>query len=123
MKDDENKKVFGKFKDETNKLPKTESVALNPKCYSVTHLKNDDTFKNTKKSKGVSKYVAKHPITHDTYMDTMKANEMLSRDVVSLRSKDYMIRTIKNTNNVVNSFYDKMQLTNAIECKQFGYEQ
>ena len=74
MKDDENKKVFGQFKDETNKLPKTESVALNPKCYSFTHLKNDDTFKNTKKSKGVSKYVAKHPITHDTYMDTMKAN-------------------------------------------------
>ena len=115
--------MFGKFKDETNKLPKTESVALNPTCYSVTHLKNDDTFKNTKKSKGVSKYVAKHPITHDTYMDTMKANEQLSRDVVSLRSKDHMIRTIKNTNNVVNSFYDKMQLTNAIECKQFGYEQ
>jgi hypothetical protein len=53
----------------------------------------------------------------------MKVNEQLSRDVVSLRSKDHMIRTIKNTNNVVNSFYDKMQLTNAIECKQFGYEQ
>ena len=53
-------------------------------------------------------------------MDTMKANEQLSRDVVSLRSKDHMIRTIKNTNNVVNSFYDKMQLINAIDCEPFG---
>ena len=123
MKDNENKTVFRKFKDETNSLPKTEFVALNPNSYSFKHLKNDDTIINTKNSKGFSKYVVKYQITQDPYMDTMKRNERLSRDVVSLRSKDHMIRTIKNTIIAVNSFYDKMQLINAIDGIHFGFKQ
>ena len=59
MKDDENKKVFGTFTDETNSLLRTGFVALNPKCYSFKHLKKDDTTNGTKKSKCVSKYVVK----------------------------------------------------------------
>ena len=55
LKDDQNTIVIGKLKDETNMLPITEFVAMNPNCYSVNHLKHNDTIKNTKKSKGVSK--------------------------------------------------------------------
>ena len=116
-------RVIGKIKDETNNLPKTEFVALNPKCYSFNHLKKDTTIKHTKKSTGVSKSVVKHQITHDNYMDTMNKNEQVCRDVVSLRSKDHMIRTIKNAKSALNSFYDKMRLTNAIDCEPFGYKQ
>ena len=123
MKDNEDKTVIGKFKDETNSLPITEFVALNPKCYSFKHLKKDDTLKNTKKATGVSKDVVNHQITHDNYMDTMKTNEQLRRAVVSLRSKDHMIRTIKNPKIALNSFYDKMQLINTIDCEPFGYKQ
>ena len=53
LKDDANTKVIGQFKDETNILPITEFVALNPKCYSLKHLKKDDTINNTNESKGV----------------------------------------------------------------------
>ena len=53
LKEHENYNVFGKFKVETNKLPITEFVALNPKCYSFKHLKKDNTVNNTKTSKGV----------------------------------------------------------------------
>ena len=112
---------MGKVKDETNSLPITEFVALNPKCYSFNHLKKDDTLKNTKKAKGVSKNVVKYQITHDSYMDTMTNNEQLSRDVVSLRSNDHMIRTIKNPKIALSNFYNKMQLINAIDCMPFGY--
>ena len=56
-------------------------------------------------------------------MDTMKTNEQLSRDVVSLTSKDRMIRTIKKPKMIVDSVYDKMQLINVIECVPFGYKQ
>ena len=55
LKDDVNTKVVGKFKDETNSLPITEIVALNPKCYSFNNVQKDDTLKNTKKAKGVFK--------------------------------------------------------------------
>ena len=74
-------------------------------------------------SYGVEKYVVKHQITHDSYMDTMNTNEQLSRDVVSLRCKDYMVGAIKNPKNVLNSFYDKMHLINVIGCEPFGYKQ
>ena len=64
-----------------------------------------------------------HHISHDSYMDTMNKNEQLSRHVVSVRSKDHMRRTIKNPKIVLNSFYDKMRLINAIDCEPFGYKQ
>ena len=59
LKDDENNKVIGKFIDETNSFPKTESVALNPKCYSFKHLKKDDTINNPKKSQRCFKILGK----------------------------------------------------------------
>ena len=37
LKDDGNKKVLGKFKDEMNSLLKKEITALNPKVYSIVH--------------------------------------------------------------------------------------
>ena len=53
LKDDGNKNVIGKFKDETNSLPITAFAALNQNCFSTNHLKNNNTIKHTKKSKGV----------------------------------------------------------------------
>ena len=37
LKDDGNKKVLGKFKDEMNSLIIKEFTALNPKVYSINH--------------------------------------------------------------------------------------
>ena len=101
LKDDENTKVVGKFKDETNSLPKTESVALNPKCYSFKHLKKDVTINNKKNSKMCffSNDLVKDQITHDNIMDSMKMNEQLSRDAVSLRSKDHVFKNYQESAN------------------------
>ena len=123
LKDNANDKVIGKFKDVTKRLPITEFVVLNPKCYPFNHFKKDDTLKNTKKAKRCFKDVVKHQLTHDNYMDTMTTNEQLRRDVVSLRSKDHALRTIKNPKIALNSSYDKMKLIDAIECEPFGYTQ
>ena len=61
LKDSTNKKVIGKFKDETNSYPIEEFVALNPKAYSFTHQQYIDKEGNqhdkVKKLKGVSKTV------------------------------------------------------------------
>ena len=69
------------------------------------------------------KNVVKQQITHDNYMDTMNKNEQSSLDVVSLRSKDHMIRTIKTPKIDLNSFYEKMQFIYAIVCETFCYTQ
>jgi alpha-N-acetylglucosamine transferase len=57
MKDTENKKKIGKFKDELHSLPMKEFLALNPKVYSMIHNEFDKENqeiilnKNTKKLK------------------------------------------------------------------------
>ena len=58
LKDNTHKNVIWKFKDETNSIPITEFVAVNPKCYSYNHLTKDDVIEHAQTSKGVSKYVA-----------------------------------------------------------------
>ena len=70
-------------------MPITEFVALTANCYFINHLKINETIKNTNKSKGASKDVAKHQRTNDNYMDTMTYNGQVSRDVVSLRSNHH----------------------------------
>ena len=63
LKDSTNKKVIGKFKDETHSYAIEEFVALNPKAYSFTHQQYIDKEGNqhdkVKKLKGVSKTVVK----------------------------------------------------------------
>ena len=47
LKDNEHKKVIGKSKDETNSLPISECVALNPNCYYFNHLTKYEVIQNT----------------------------------------------------------------------------
>ena len=62
IKNDDNKKVEGKFKDELRSLPMKEWTALNPKVYSFINVSHKDFEKgkdNFKKLKGISKVVVK----------------------------------------------------------------
>ena len=91
LKDDGNKKVLGKFKDEMNSLLIKEFTALNPKVYSIIHEHFDKDKKqfhnnyNTKKFNGVSKAVVKNNIKHTDYAEVLKTNKPISRDVVGIR--------------------------------------
>ena len=88
-----------------------------------TISQHNSTINNTKKSKGVSTYIAKHEIKHDDDMHTMNRNKQLSWKVVSLRSHDNMVRTIKNPQFVLNSVqWQDMQVLSALECVRFGYK-
>ena len=55
----ENKKVIGKFKDETAGVPIREFIGLKSKMYSISL----DNEKNSKKAKGVKKNVIKKGIS------------------------------------------------------------
>ena len=119
LRDDEHQTEIGKFKDETNNLPITELAALNPKLYSSNHLTKNDTTKDTKKSKGGSTHIMNTRLKLKDCTHAMNMKTQWSRHVVSLRSQDHIIRTIENPKNALNSFYDKVQLTNAIDCAPF----
>ena len=43
---------------------------------------------------------------HDKYVNAMQTNELLRRNVVSLRPQDHMVRTINIEKIDLNNFYD-----------------
>ncbi|KAK3790228.1 hypothetical protein RRG08_027443 [Elysia crispata] len=62
----ENKKVLGKMTDECAGRPIAEYIGLRPKMYSILESNGN----NTKKAKGVRKYVVKKQIRHKQYWET-----------------------------------------------------
>ena len=141
MKDNTNKKVVGVFKEELQLLLMKEFTALNPTIYSYIKATleelacyHPELYKydknnvdkslmevNTKKLKGVSKVVVKNEITHEDYNNVIETNEVIKRDVISIRSFNHQIYTNKMTKVALTSYYDKMKMINEIDCVPFGY--
>ena len=121
LKDDTNKKVLGKFKDEINSLIIKEFISLNPKVYSINYLKYNEII-NKKTLKGISKTVVKNEITYDNYVDVLETNIPIKKDVVSIRSFSHQIYTHKQNKVALTSYYDKMELQDPINCVPFGYK-
>ena len=131
MKDNSNKKVLGKFKDELHSLPMKEWLALNPKVYSMIHNEFDKEKqelildKNTKKCKGVSKAVVKNNITHDDYKNVLNnvSDKPFKKEITSIRSFKHQIHTIKEDKVALTSYYDKMNMIDGNTCIPCGYLQ
>ena len=102
MRDNTNKKVMGKFKDEMDGLIIKELLAMNPKVYSIMHQHYDDKGDhhedyNTKKLKGLSKVVVKKNLTHEDYNSVLATDQPLARDTTSLRSLNHNVYTYTQT--------------------------
>ena len=125
MKDNTNKKVLGKFKDEMNTLLTKEFLALNPKVYSIIHQDMKTTGeiieKNKKTLKGVSKVVVKKEISHKDYQEVLQDNKPKTRIVTSIRSFNHQLYTFKQSKVALTSFYDKEVMIDSINCHPFGY--
>jgi hypothetical protein len=96
--DGENKKVIGKFKDESPDEVIESFVGIRSKCYSFITKNN-----TVKKAKGVSKVVVKKNITFDDYKNCVLND-------TPKRVKINAIRTLKLTNYSLTQ--DKLALSN-----------
>ena len=143
LKDNTNKKVLGKFKDENNSLLITEFLALNPKVYSFKSVTvnekykeqhKDDIYKrkyeeildntyckNKKTLKGVSKIVVKKQITHDDYETVLNTDKTINKEVTSIRSFNHQLFTYVQDKTALTSYYDKMKMTDRNTCVPFGF--
>ena len=121
MQDDTNKKVTGKFKDETNSLVIKEFVALSPKSYAYSYQRLDERTETSKKLKGASTTVIKKDIKLDKYLNTLRTNRLIKKDVVSIRSMNRQVYTLNQPKIALTSFYDKCMLLNEVDCIPFGY--
>ena len=125
IKDNGNKKVLGMFKDELQSLPMKEWTALNPKVYSFTNVSHKDFEKgkdNFKKLKGISRVVVKNDITHEDYHKVLRDGTSIKKDVVSIRSFNHKVYTIKTPKIALTAFYDKLYMIDNNNCVPFGYE-
>ena len=84
--DASNKKVLGKFKDETASKVITGFIGLRPKCYAFK-IHGDD--KEHKKCKGTAKHVVKRQLTYEQYDRVLRTNEVIHKSFNSIRSKNH----------------------------------
>lgn len=100
-----NKKVLGKFKDETGGVPIKEFVGLRAKCYSFVTAENH----TEQKAKGVNKKALKAYLSHQDYREILLASTMDSKLATfhSFRSTAHEISTVRVCKQALNKFDDK----------------
>ena len=130
MKDNTNKKVPCKVKDEMNTLAIKEFTGVAPKSYSYIKATLEEmacsrphlykyyenakdkilTEINGEKLKGVSKAVVKNEIENKNYVDVLTASEPVKRNVTAIRSFDHQLYTYKAKKVALTGFYDKLEM-------------
>ena len=101
--DETNKKVIGKFKDETPLSTIKQFVGVRSKCYA---LENED-HKITKKLKGITKCIVKKTIDINDYKNCVLENKDMYRDVNSIRTKGLTNYSMKQTKLALSNKDDK----------------
>ena len=103
-----NKKVVGKFKDETNGVPIWQRCILKAKCDSF--ICKEDSAKGymacKKVCKGVPKAVIKKHIDFHDYLDAL-GGQVVRRATTTLRSIDHQIYTYKQNKIALTPYDDK----------------
>ena len=117
-----NKKVIGKFKDETNGVPIAEFVGLRAKMYSIL-LENN---KEKKTGKGIKKSCLKKNVNHADYRRCLLGSMKDQRQLVTfnnLRSIDHNIGLYRYTKVGLSCANDKMFLLNdGITSLSYGHK-
>ena len=103
FKNMENKKVVGKFKDETQGIPICEFIGLRSKMYSIKL--DDDSEKKT--AKGIVRNVIKNHLKHDNYKHILETGERMNSSMKMIRSFDHDIYTVNVTKVSLSAYDDK----------------
>ena len=111
-----NKKVIGKFKDESAGIPITEFVGLRSKMYS--YMK--DNQKGGKTVKGIKKNVIKNNIMHDDYKETLFNNKQMYHKMKTIRSDNHELGSYE-INKVSLSCFDDKRFINDDGINSLAY--
>ena len=99
----DNKKVIGKFKDETAGIPITEFVGLRSKMYSYIN----DNEQTARTAKGIKKQVIKKTLTHDNYKEVLFNNKQMQHTMKTIRSKNHQLGSFELNKISLSCFDDK----------------
>ena len=113
---EKNKKVVGKFKDETNGEPITEFVGLRAKVYALS-----TPTSQTKKAKGVKKSVVKKDISIDDYRNTLLNEKIMVHSQHGIKSSKHKLHSIVMKKISLSCFDDKRFLTDSVNTLAYGH--
>ena len=114
----ENKKVIGKFKDETAGVPIREFIGLKSKMYSISL----DNEKNSKKAKGVKKNIIRKGISHQDYLDVLYQSKVMHHKMKTIRSDCHQIYSYEINKISLSPFDDKRYiLSDGISSYAYGH--
>jgi len=116
LRNDGNKKVPGKMKDETHGEPISEFIALRSKMYSFLCR-----GKECKRAKGISKVTVKKDLKHAYYKDTLFGKKSVISTMKCLRNRNHELfcQTIQKTS--LCPFDDKRYLIDAVRSYAYGH--
>ena len=118
FKDLENKKIVGKFKDETQGIPIREFIGLRSKMYSIKL--EDDREKKT--AKGIVSSVIKNHLKHAQYKQILETGERMNSNMKMIRSFDHSIYTVNVTKISLSAYDDKRYiLDDGISSYAYGH--
>ena len=101
-----NKKVIGKFKDETKGVPIIEFIGLRSKMYSYAK----ENGKGWMTAKGVKNYVIRNKLTHENFKDVIDNSKRMRHNMNTIRSKKHTIGTYEIRKITLSCFDDKRYL-------------
>ena len=118
MYDGTNKKVIGKFKDESAVSPIIEFVGLRSKVYSTI----DDDGVNSKKNKGIKKSVMKKMVTHSHYKECLNTGVDKYTTQNTFRTHKHTIYIITQKKKCLSRSDDKVYImSNGIDTRTHGH--
>ena len=116
-----NKKVIGKFKDESHSLPIKEFIGLRSKMYSCLYEGGHEI----KKAKGINRSVVKNTLLHQDYKSILNQDDEERKTIYveqkNIISKKQQIYTIKSTKISLAPFDDKRYLLDNVRTLPHGH--
>ena len=114
----DNKKVIGKFKDETAGILITEFIGLRSKMYS--YVKDNEQTART--AKGIKKQVIKKILTHDNYKEVLFNSKQMQHTMKTIRSKNHQLGSFELNKISLSCFDDKRYIHgNGITSYAYGH--
>ena len=119
---DENRRVVGKFKDESSGDPILEFVGLRPKMYSFTTLNQANLVKEKHRAKGIQ-YAAAKVLTHAQYIQQLEHPDENRLDNRRIGSNLHVLYTFATSKRALCAFDDKRYLCpDGIHTLAFGHK-
>ena len=118
FKDGTNKKVIGKFKDETEGVSIREFIGLRSKMYSIK-LDNEE---DKRTAKGIVKNVIKKELKHEIYKNVLETSGKMYSDIKVIKSEKHEIYTMKLHKVSLSAYDDKRYIKNdGVSSYAYGH--